>query len=194
MSMAKYTPLSGGWGIFNMGFDDEGNLVNLCPGNSYLARLIHGSLVYPGSKLPTGKLATAKLSTTQLSIDKPKLKDVKYSEEYCTENEGRFNYIKKKPRIFRNRRNKKKDKIKQNGYDDKYLPIFQYLEEEDIKKDEDEVDYYNELYKSKRINFSDEQSYESNSYHTDYYMSDDVDRDSYGYLSDGADWDYYSYL
>jgi hypothetical protein len=183
--MKKYTTLSASWGKPDKGFNAKGELVYLCPGDTYLAKLVHGSLVPMVDDTPD-----VKLPAVHLSVDEPKLKNRRqYSEEYYDEKYERNYYIKKKPRIFRNRRNKKKNKIKQEGYDDKYLPIFQYLEEEDIKKDEDELDYYNSLL-YKRINF-DEESEDSDSYGTDYYMSDD----EYNNMSDDEyNWERHLYM
>jgi hypothetical protein len=73
----------------------------------------------------------------------------------------------------------KKNKIKQKGYDEKYLPIFQFFDEKYIKYDIDEMYYqciyddiiYNHKYYDHNYYDSDSDSDISHLYEYDDYMS-----------------------
>ena len=147
--MEEYTKLSSIWNRPDIVFDKYGRLINVCKGSSYRDIVINGSLVYFNDDIkPIYKIMYNNL-TNPNNIKKYN----NYYEEYYNENHEKIYYLNLKKfhtkNIYkRNINSMKKNKIKQKGYDDKYLYFYYFYDKNiniNIEYDIEEL-YYQCIY------------------------------------------------
>lgn len=148
--MNIYTQLSPIWGISNLGFNSNGILINISNGKTYR------DIAFNGSFYQFQNISTILIKNYETPLYYHKKKHNKYFEKYYNENLDKYYNVKKLSKFTRNTRNKKKSLIRQKGYDNKYMPIFEFFNDKYI--------YYDNI---ELIRFEDEEMLR-------YYYSDSI--------------------